>query len=125
MFNGNNIVLFFLVALTVIFTGCATRLSPTAKTVRVTSQIEIIEKCIYLGQVNASSIWGGYALTGLGFESAMNELKNKVAEMGGNVLLTQIVSNTLGGTRMIGDAYKCKDETETARTISGAFQPFQ
>jgi len=51
---------------------------------------------------------GGFAATGVGFESAMNALKNKAADMGANALLTQEISNTMGGTRMIGDAYYCK-----------------
>ena len=77
----------------------------------MTNQSEGIKNCKYLGQVTSSSSWGGFAATGIGFESAMNELKNKAAEMGANVLLTQVISNTMGGTRMIGDAYYCQNRS--------------
>ena len=91
--------------------GCATTLSNKGAFVRVTNQSEEVQNCKYLGQVSASSSWGGFAATGIGFESAMNELKNKAAEMGANVLLTQVISNTMGGTRMIGDAYYCQNRS--------------
>lgn len=101
-------LLFFIFA-AIFSSGCATTLSNKGSLVRVTSQAEEVKDCKYLGQVTSSSSWGGFAATGLGFENAMNELKNKAAEMGGNVLLTQVISNTMGGTRMIGDAYYCQN----------------
>ncbi len=89
------------------FTGCATMLTTKGALVRVTNYFEDIKNCKHLGQITSSSGWGGFAATGIGFESAINELKNKTAEMGGNVVLIQTISNTMGGTRMIGDAYLC------------------
>ena len=101
-------ILLFLV-LTIIFSsGCATMLSNKGSLVRVTNHSEDVKNCKFLGQITSSSSWGGFAATGLGLDSAMNELKNKAAEMGANVLLTQLISNTMGGTRMIGDAYYCQ-----------------
>ena len=97
---------------TAALSGCATTLSNKGALVRVTSQSEAVKVCKYLGQVSSSSSWGGFAATGVGFESAMNELKNKAADMGANVLLTQVISNTMGGTKMIGDAYYCQDGSE-------------
>ena len=79
--------------------------------VSVTNQSEEVKSCKYLGQVTSSSNWGGFAASGIGFDSAMNELKNKAAAMGANVLLTQAISNTIGGTRMIGDAYYCQNRS--------------
>lgn len=89
--------------------GCATALTSKGSLVRITNQSEEVKNCKYLGQVTSSSSWGGFAATGIGFESAMNELKNKAVEMGANVLLTLVISNTMGGTRMIGDAYYCQN----------------
>ncbi len=103
-------ILSLIFALTFI-SGCATTLSNKAALVRVTNQSEEVKDCKYLGQITSSSSWGGFAATGIGFESAMNELKNKAAEMGANVLLTQVISNTMGGTRMIGDAYYCQNRS--------------
>ncbi len=102
-------ILLFLIFAPIFLSGCATTLSNKGALVRVTNQSEEVKNCKYLGQLTSSSSWGGFAATGVGFESAMNELKNKAAEMGGNVLLTQVISNTMGGTRMIGDAYYCQN----------------
>jgi hypothetical protein len=107
--NKSSIILIvvFIFFSVLIFSACATKVSNQGASIRVTNHPEDVKNCNYLGQVTSSSGWGGFAATGVGFESAMNELKNKTAEMGGNTLLTQVVSNTMGGTRMIGDAYKC------------------
>ena len=102
--------LLFLIFAVISVSGCATTLSNKGALVRITNQLEEVKNCKYLGQVTSSSSWGGFAATGVAFESAMNELKNKAAEMGANVLLTQVISNTMGGTRMIGDAYFCKNQ---------------
>jgi len=99
----------FIVFASIFVFSCATTLTNKGAFVRVTNQSEEVKNCKYLGQVTSSSSWGGFAATGIGFESAMNELKNKAAEMGANVLLTQVISNTMGGTRMIGDAYYCQN----------------
>jgi hypothetical protein len=104
----NTITSFFLLYAIIFLAGCATTLSNQGALVRVTNQSEDVKTCNYLGQITSSSGWGGFAATGLGFESAMNELRNKAGAMGANVLLTQVISNTMGGTRMIGDAYICK-----------------
>ncbi len=101
-----SIILLFVV---IVLSGCATTLSKKGALIRVTNRSEDVKNCEYLGQVSSSSSWGGFAATGVGFKSAMNELKNKAANMGANVLLTQVISNTMGGTRMIGDAYYCHD----------------
>ncbi len=101
-----NILVFFLLAIYSI-SGCATKLSPEARSIRVITKTEMVENCIYLGQLNSSSMLGD-SFTGVGFESAMNELKNNAAKIGADALFIQIISNTVGGTRMIGDAYKCK-----------------
>jgi len=110
---GKNIyfimIIFYILFTVISLSGCATTLSNKGLLVRVTSQSDEVKGCKYLGQVSSSSSWGGFAATGVGFESAMNELKNKSADLGANVLLTQVISNTMGGTRMIGDAYYCQD----------------
>ncbi len=105
---SSTIFLFVVIALS----GCATTLSNKGELIRVTNRSEDVKNCEYLGQVSSSSSWGGFAATGVGFESAMNELKNKAADIGANVLLTQVISNTMGGTQMIGDAYYCQDGAE-------------
>ena len=100
-------ILLFLMFATILTSGCVTTLSNKGSLVRVTNQSNDVKNCKFLGQITSSSSWGGFAATGLGFQSAMNELKNKAAANGANILLTQVVSNTMGGTTMIGDAYYC------------------
>jgi uncharacterized protein YbjQ (UPF0145 family) len=87
--------------------SCATPLTDLGANVRVTNQYQEVSQCKKLVQITSSSNWGGVAATGVGFESAMNQLKNKAAQMGGNAIKTLAISNTMGGTSMIGDVYKC------------------
>lgn len=104
--------IFFILGIVILVSSCASTLSNKGSFVRVTSQSDEIKNCIHLGQVSSASSWGGFAATGVGFESAMNDLKNKAAAMGADSILTQVISNTMGGTRMIGDAYKCKNNND-------------
>lgn len=85
--------------------GCAT-LTPQGSTVRVVRDIRIAGDCKYITPVSSSSSWGGLA-SGLAFDNAMNELKNKTAESGGNTVLMSESLSSWGGTRMVGDAYLC------------------
>ncbi len=105
------VAVFSLIFASILVSGCATHLSSKGASVRITSHFEEVKGCKYLGQVVSSSHWGGSLATGVAFDSAMNQLKNKAAAMGANVLLTQSLSNTMGGTRMIGDAYSCQSRS--------------
>jgi hypothetical protein len=62
-------ILFLPLFMTMFLWGCATPLSNKGSLVRVTNQKNEVEVCKYLGQVTSSSGWGGYAATGVGFES--------------------------------------------------------
>lgn len=103
--------------------GCAaTQLTTAGQQVRVTHQEpESGEDCKYLGTVTGSQ---GGALTG-GLTSnenletgALNDLRNKAAEMGGNlvVILTQRAGQTISTTgsgeqtnvTMTGNVYSCR-----------------
>jgi uncharacterized protein YceK len=88
--------------------GCATPLTKQGAQVRMTNQYQEVAQCKFLGQIESSSHWGGSAATGVAFDSAMNQLKNKASQMGGDTIKTQMISNTMGGTRMVGDVYSCK-----------------
>ena len=102
-------VILSLVFASTFLSGCAIALTKKGAYVRVVNHYEEVKNCKHLGQVTSSSSWGGFGATGIAFENAMNELKNKTGHIGGNVLLTQVISNTMGGTRMIGDAYYCQN----------------
>lgn len=88
-------------------TGCMTTLSREAVTVRVVRDAQFVKGCKYIQTVDANSSWGGFAATGVGYNSAMNELKNNTAQVGGNTLLIVVLENSMGGTNMTGDAYRC------------------
>lgn len=84
-----------------------TTLSREAVAVRVVRDVQFIKGCKYIQTVDSSSGWGGFAATGVGYNSAMNELKNNAAQVGANTLLIVVLENSMGGTNMSGDAYRC------------------
>lgn len=95
-----------LLLLLVMLTGCVT-LSEQGSRVRVVSNPDAVKGCKYLAQVTSSSSWGGLA-SGLAFDNAMAELKNKTAQIGGDTAFTSVMLSSWGGTRIVGDAYACQ-----------------
>lgn len=87
--------------------GCTT-VTKQGAIVRVVNNVEAVKDCKYLRQLESSSSWGGLA-SGVAFDNAMNEMKNKTAEMGGNTVYSTAMLSSWGGTRMIGDAYNCPE----------------
>jgi hypothetical protein len=96
-----------ILALSTAISGCIT-LTKQGTTVRVVNNVEVIRDCKYISQVESSSSWGGLA-SGVAFDNAMNEMKNKTASMGGDTVYTTTMLSSWGGTRMIGDAYNCAE----------------
>ena len=86
--------------------GCSTT-TPVSQNVVLVSEQAAVERCASLGQIQAQSWWGGVAATGIAYNDALASMKNQTAERGGTHLLMINSSNTLGGTNMIGDAYRC------------------
>lgn len=83
--------------------------TPAGERVRVTSNPDVVRGCKFLGNVKATSGWGGSAGTGLAGSNTEKTLQNKTAQLGGNVVF--IVSS---GIHASGEAYRC----EAARTES-------
>ncbi len=84
--------------------GCSTELTQEANTVRQLS-LESAEKCAFLGPVSGAEYFAW--TTGGDAQSALNKVRNEVANRGGNAfVLTQTVSND-GGTVTHADAYRC------------------
>lgn len=90
------------VALAVTSLGSCVSLSEKGNQVRVTSNPDAVKGCEFLGNVKATSGWGGSAGTGLAGSNTEKTLQNKAAEMGGNVLF--VVSS---GIHASGEAYRC------------------
>jgi len=76
--------------------------TPEGAAVRVTSNPDVVKGCQFLGNVKATSGWGGPAGTGLGTSNTEKTLQNKTAKLGGNVVFV-----TTSGVHAIGEAYKC------------------
>lgn len=84
--------------------ACSTDLSSQGFTVRQVS-LAAAEKCLFLGPV-AGSEYFGWSIAG-DAQSALNKVRNTVAQRGGNAfVLTQTVSD-IDGTVSHADAYKC------------------
>jgi hypothetical protein len=91
----------FPLSLVFVFAACIST-SPEGAKVRVTSNPDVVKGCQFLGNVKATSGWGGPAGTGLGTSNTEKTLQNKTAKLGGNVLF--IISS---GVHATGEAYRC------------------
>jgi hypothetical protein len=89
-------LLALLVLLTAFAVGCTTRLIPQAENVRVTNKAEDVAACKSLGFVDARPPYSTP-------NDAKNEMRNKVAILGGNVLFI-----TNYGMKATGVAYLCE-----------------
>jgi hypothetical protein len=85
-----------LVLLAAFAVGGTTRLTPQAEHVRVTRKMADVAACKSLGFVEAHPPYSTP-------NDAMNEMKNKVAILGGNVLFV-----VASGTHASGEAYDCR-----------------
>ena len=83
---------------TLLLVGCTTRLTPQAEAVRVTRKKEDVAACMALGFVDARPPYSTP-------NDAMNEMRNKVAVLGGNVLFV-----TNYGMKATGVAYLCEGQ---------------
>lgn len=100
----HKVALFFIVLLVC---GCATTLSKNARPI-IEADIQMVQNCKYLGDVNGSSGWGGLAAS-VGMENAKREALEKAAALGA----THVVwVNIHGGFNPFvhGRAYKCVSE---------------
>jgi hypothetical protein len=76
--------------------------TPEGAKVRITSNPDVVKGCQFLGNVKATSGWGGNAGTGLATSNTEKTLQNKTAELGGNVIFINS-----SGIHATGEAYKC------------------
>lgn len=84
-------------------------LTPAGERVRITSNPEVVRGCAYLGEAKATTQLG-HAFGGVGTDDSERKLKNKVAEMGGNVVMIRRQDhNFAGSARSVGEVYKCSD----------------
>jgi hypothetical protein len=96
----------FATGLVLICGACSTS-NPQAEAIPLVNERIAVAGCAALGQLQAQSAWGGLAMTGTGFNNALADLKHQAATLGATHVLMVNSSNTVGGTNMIGDAYRC------------------
>jgi uncharacterized protein DUF4156 len=96
------------VAIACVSLGACATTNPTSDKVTLASDRTQVASCEPLGQMQSQSFWGGTAATGIAYNDALASLKNQASEKGGTHILLINSSNTVGGTNMIGDAFRCK-----------------
>lgn len=82
--------------------------TPQGARVRVTSNPDVVKPCKFLGNVRATSGWGGSAGTGLAGSNTEKTLQNKTASLGGNVVFV-----VASGIHASGEAYRCDGPSTT------------
>lgn len=95
--KASNPSAILLLPLLAILSGCTTRLTPQAEGVKITRKQEDVAQCKSLGFVDARPPFSTP-------RDAMNEMRNKVAILGGNVLFVTNYS-----MKATGVAYRCEE----------------
>ena len=91
---------------------CATANQEGAR-VRVTRNSDVVRGCAFVGNANASSLWGG-STAGIAEDELVAKLQNSAAAMGGNVLyLTSTHSQSTIATGR-AEVYLCSTRTTAA-----------
>lgn len=88
--------------------SCATSLSNTGKEVLIEVSQEKVSKCKNLGTVVGSNAMG--ASTAHDAEGALNEMRNKAAQLGANTVYMSKTDSNVFATTAIGIAYLCADQ---------------
>lgn len=84
-----------------LLTGACVTVSQEGQEVRVTSNPDVVKGCQFLGNVKATSGFGGD--TALAASNTEKTLQNKAAKLGANVVFV-----VASGGHATGEAYRCK-----------------
>lgn len=84
--------------------GCATPLTPSGNAIVVIDR-QSDYKCSFVGTVTGSSMSGWD--TAQDAEGAVNRLRNRAADMGGNAVRIGNMDSGLSGTTVVGEVLKC------------------
>jgi len=90
-----------LVFFSILLPACVS-ISQKGAQVRVTNNPDVVKGCQFLGNVKATSGWGGSAGTGLAGSNTEKSLQNQTANLGGNVMYV-----VASGIHASGEAYLC------------------
>ena len=89
-----------------LLSSCAA--TPKAKGIQQADS-RMVANCIFLGSVNAASMWGGCLCQGVGLSSAKNQALNKAAKLGATHIVWLNLESGLDGGFASGRAYRCAD----------------
>ncbi len=110
------------VASLILLSGCGTKLSAGGRDVRVAKSAH--SNCEELDVVYGSGGGGGYTSSEQKMESAQNELRNKTAKLGGNLVVMDAAGGDAAGFTLSGRAFKCGDEEPTpVRVVDASSEP--
>lgn len=93
----------WILAILLVPSACSST-SPAGEKVRVTNNQEVVRGCKFLGNVKATSGWGGSGMSGVAANNTEVALREKTAKLGGNVVY--VVSS---GVHATGEAYNCEE----------------
>jgi hypothetical protein len=85
--------------------GCVS-MSPAAQGVRVVRNANHVRDCTSLGEIEATSGWGGAFAGAGGLANNKATLRNETAQRGGDTLLILTEQATFA-PHTIGEAYRC------------------
>ncbi len=94
--------IFFLLILMIVMLGCATELTVEGSSVQL---VDDKSNCNFLGTVTGFQTGGGSMDSNT--DSAMNDLRNKAAQMGANAIKMIDVDVVPTGTTALGEALDC------------------
>ena len=89
---------------TILLQACTTTLTPKASTVRIVEN-KTEHECRFISTLSAFDTYG--ANTGKESENALNELRNKAAEIDANAVKILHMETTFQGTSVSAEALRC------------------
>ena len=96
------------VLITLAVAGCSTSLSARGSMIRDASDASVAP-CKFVGRVQGSSGWGGAAASETGKHNAMNDAREKAADLGATHVVWRSARADGGGGMADGEAYRCPD----------------
>ena len=95
------------IAAVAMLAGC-TSVPPGADAVRMVGSEQAIAGCQFLKQVRGDqNLYGGAFFARAAYDDALNQMKARTVEAGGNTLFIVNASTGMIGANTLGDAYRC------------------
>jgi uncharacterized protein YbjQ (UPF0145 family) len=85
--------------------ACATALTPRGNSVRIVDR-QADHQCTFVGTVTGSNMMGNTMADDA--QGALNEMRNKAAQMGANAIRVLNVDSRMAGTAASAEALNCK-----------------